>query len=106
MKGILLLQTHWVRHKQGPTASRQLAGEYHTDELPKRPKYYSPNTMFCVPGHHRHLGDTVWTLHLDATEEHEKVVTGWYYLAPRTIYESTVYMYGNKGYVQVPDYQL
>ena len=28
--------------------------------------------------------------------------TGWYHLVPRTIYESTVYMYEDIGYVQSP----
>ena len=31
-------------------------------------------------------------------------ITGWYQLVPRTIYESTVYMYENIGYVQVPEF--
>ena len=29
-------------------------------------------------------------------------ITGWYHLVPRTIYESTVHMYENIGYFQVP----
>ena len=35
-----------------------------------------------------------------------RLVTGWYHLAPRTIYESTVYMYENVEYVRVLEVHL